>query len=105
MHPGHVKRREAEMSEVNWKLNRVVLSGMRRKEGYSRVIRTSGEPGGRSGEASMRKSTPCPSEQSCVQEVAGISDLAETGPCYLVPMVTPLLAKRRTGESTWYPNT
>lgn len=78
MHPGHVKRREAEMSEVNWKLKRVVLSGMRCKEGYSRVIWTRGEPGGRSGEASMRTSTPCPSEQSCVQKGAGISDLAET---------------------------
>lgn len=103
MCPGHVKRREAEMSEVNWKLNRVVLGGMRCKEGYSRVIWTRGEPGGRSGEASMRKSTPCPSEQSCVQEGTGISDLAEAGPYYLVPMVTPLLAKPR--ESTWYSNT
>lgn len=64
------------MSEVNWKLKRVGLSGMKYKEGYSRVIWTRGEPRGRNGEASMRTSTPCPSEQSCVQKGAGISDLS-----------------------------
>lgn len=49
------------------------------------MIWTMKKPGGRSGEASKSTSTPCPGEQSCVQEDTGISELAETDPCCLGP--------------------